>query len=115
MAASLREWLSLTRFSGTYGAAARQSQRLDPRKRYNLRPFVGFGRNELGEVGRCHRHWHRSEIRDPRLDRWMGKACVDFLIELVHYFGGGVSGRADTSPTGRLVARHEFAHGRDVR
>ena len=43
------------------------------------------------------------------------RAGVDLLVELVDDLGGRVLGRADADSSARLVARHEFADGRDVR
>src|SRR5262249_57097383 len=47
-------------------------------------------------------------------DLRIGKGHVDLVVEFVDDPGGRVLGRADAIPTARLVARHEFAHGRNV-
>ena len=59
---------------------------------------------------------HRAtQVGKPRLDLGIGEAGVDLLVELVDNLGGRALGRADAEPVARLVARHELAHGRDVR
>ena len=59
--------------------------------------------------------WHAAQVGKPRLHLGIGEARVDLLVEPVDDLGGRVLGRADAIPAARLVARHEFAHGRDVR
>ena len=56
-----------------------------------------------------------AQVGKPRLDLGIGEARIDLFVELVDDLGGRVLGRADAEPSARLVARHEFAHGRDVR
>src|SRR6516162_1165039 len=91
------------------------SLRLDARKLDHLGPLFGFVADELSKVGgradkRC-----ASEVSQPRLDFGIGEACVDLLVELLDDLGWRGLRCADAEPGGRLVARHKFAHGRDVR
>ena len=56
-----------------------------------------------------------AQVGKPRLDLGIGESRVDLLVELVDDLGGRVPRRANAEPRARLVARHELAHGRDVR
>ena len=56
-----------------------------------------------------------AQIGKPRLHLGIGEGRVDLLVEPVDDLRRRVLGRADAIPPARLVARHEFAHGRDVR
>ena len=56
-----------------------------------------------------------AQVGKPRLHLGIGEGRVDLLVELVDDLGGRVLGCADAVTKCRLVARHEFADGRDVR
>ena len=56
-----------------------------------------------------------AQLGQPRLHLGIGEANVDLPVEFVDDLGRRVSGRADAIPSACLVARHELAHGRDVR
>jgi Protein of unknown function (DUF3987) len=45
----------------------------------------------------------------------VGEGRVYLRVELRHDFGGRILGRADPEPLARLIARHELAHGWEVR
>src|SRR5262245_24579798 len=99
--------------SQSYGMPA-GSLWLDARKLDHLGPLLGFVSDELSEFGRRHRHRHAPKVGEPRLDRGIGEAGVNCLVELVDDLGGCVLGNADAIPETRLVARQELTHGRDV-
>ena len=63
-----------------------------------------------GEPGSAYR-----PVGKPRPDLGIGEAGIDLLVELIDDLSGRVLRRANAEPCARLVARHEFAHGRDVR
>ena len=100
---------------GEYWRRSRGSLRLDVGRPDHLAPLLGFVGDELAEVGGRARKRRAAEVGEPRLDLGIGEAGVDLLVELVDDLGGRVLRRADAEPGARLVARHEFAHGRDVR
>src|SRR5262245_31841671 len=107
-----------TRFRGTgygiYWHGVRGSVRLRTREFHYLCPLLGFVSDELAEFGERHRHRHAAQISEPRLDRGIGEAGVNCLVELVDDLGGRVLGNADAIPEARFVARQELSHGRDV-
>src|SRR5258705_11913877 len=76
--------------------------RLDARELHHLAPLLDFVRDELAEVGGRVDKRRGSHVGDPRLDSWIGKSCVEFLIELVDNLDGRVLGSADPEPSGRL-------------
>src|SRR5262249_29587584 len=80
----------------------------------HLRPLLCICGDERAEVGRRTCKHGVTKVGDPRLHPRVGKARIDLLIELVDDLGGCIPGRADPLPTHRLVAWHEFAHGRNV-
>src|SRR5215467_8123059 len=97
---------------GTFGSAA--SIRLGPSELDHLGPLLGFGGNELGEVGgRTGKHCS-TKVGKPRLQLGIDKARVDLPVELIDDLGGRFLGRANALQRARLVASHEVAYGRDV-
>src|ERR1700686_606559 len=74
------------------------SIRLGPRKLDHLAPFLGFFSNEFAEVGGRVRKRRGTQVRKPRLQLGIGKNRVDFLVELVDYFGGRVFRRDHAIP-----------------
>jgi hypothetical protein len=55
-----------------------------------------------------------APVREARFDHRIGKPGVDLLVQLVDDFRGRISGRTNTEEGAHLIARHEFADGRDV-
>src|SRR6516225_6037314 len=51
----------------------------------------------------------------PRLERGIGEAGVDLLVELVDDLGRGLIGRTNAHPQAGLVARNKLADDRNVR
>src|SRR4029077_6185948 len=81
----------------------------------HLAPLVCFLGNELAEVGgRAGKHG-AARIGNPRPHLGIGEAGVDLDVELVDDLERRVLGRAQAIKSARLVARHEFAHGRNAR
>jgi hypothetical protein len=60
-------------------------------------------------------HWRSPQLGQPRLDLWIGEACIDLCIQLRDDLSGYGLGRADTKARAHLVARHEIGHRWDVR
>src|SRR5262245_50380406 len=71
--------------NGGYGilAPTAASVRLDVGGPDHLAPLLGFVGDELAEFGGRHRHRHAAQIGEPRLDRGIGEAGVNCLVELV--------------------------------
>src|SRR6185437_14105224 len=87
---------------------------LDARELDHLAPLLGIFCDEFSEFSRRHRHRHSSYVGKPCLHLWIGKARIDLFVKLVDNLGGHVLWTPDAIPTARLVARHEFTHGRNV-
>jgi hypothetical protein len=94
--------------------ATRWSVWLDVCELDHLGPLLGFLNKKPSEFGRRHRQWHTPKIGEPRLQRRIGEARIDLLVELGNNFSRRVLGRADALPTARLESRQELADGRDV-
>src|SRR5262245_53543990 len=80
-----------------------------------LAPFFGLLGNELAEVGRRAWKCRGAQIGEPRHEFGFCEYCVDLLVELVDDLDGCVPRRANAMKSARLVARHEIAHGRNIR
>src|SRR5882724_3741152 len=81
------------------------SIRLEARKLDHRAPFVGFVRNELGEVGgRAWQH-NRGKLGKPLLDLGIGEAGIGLLIALGDDLGRGVLRRTQAELSTRLEAR----------
>src|SRR5262245_8299901 len=81
----------------------------------HLGPFLRFVDEELAELGGPERKRRATEIGKARLDFGISEGNRDLAVELIDDRGWRIPGRADTEPVAGLVARHECAHGRDVR
>src|ERR1700736_5484797 len=92
-----------------------ESFRLGAEKSDHLGPLIGFFGDEPSEVGRRARQRDAAQVGNPLLQLGISKTRVDFPVELVDDFGGRVPGCAGAEPGARLVARHEFGNGREVR
>src|SRR5580692_2860737 len=92
-----------------------RSLRLYVRELDHLGPFLGFIGDELAEIGRRAGKWHGAEIGKPLLQRGIGEASIDFLVELVDDVGGRALRCADAVEAARIVTRHELRHSRDIR
>src|SRR5262249_14397201 len=90
------------------------SVHLDVEGAYHLAPFLGFVSDELCEVGGRARQ-RLAEVSQTDLHLGVGEGRVDLLVELVDDFGRRGLRCAEAKPEARLIARHELAHGRDVR
>src|SRR5262245_14414138 len=90
------------------------SLRLDVREPDNLAPFLCFGGDELTEVGRRADLYQAAELGEPCLELGIRERRVDLPVELVNDVGRRVLWRANALITTCLVARHEFAHSRNV-
>src|SRR6516165_10725334 len=91
------------------------SVRFDAHELHHLAPFLGFVGDELSKIGGRADKWCAAEVSQPRPDFGIAETRVDCLVELVNNLRWCVLGRTDAEPGARLVARHKFAHGRDVR
>src|ERR1039457_4058819 len=91
------------------------SVRLGARELDHLSPLLGFVGDELTEVSGRTREHRAAEVDQPRLDFGVGDSRIDFLVELLDDLGRCVLGCAYAKPRGSLVARHEIAHGREIR
>src|SRR5262249_47594089 len=107
--------LALGGVSPLYCQRSAASIRLSPPELDHFAPLLGFLSDQLAEVsGRTRKH-RATEVSEPRFHVGIGEAGIDLLVELVDDFDGRVFWRADPYPAGRLIARHELSHGRDVR
>src|SRR5262245_36462576 len=93
----------------------RPSLRLDVGGADDLTPFFGKVDGELSETGRRIDEHGAAQVGEPLLELGIGKAGVDFRIELLDDVNGRVLRRADAPPSGRIVVRHELRYGRNVR
>src|SRR5215831_16917463 len=80
----------------------------------HLGPLLGICGNESAEVGRRACKHRVTEVGDSRLDAGISETRIDLLVELVDDLDRRRPGSTDPLPTDRLVARHEFAHSRNV-
>src|ERR1700689_3918408 len=71
-----------------------RSLRLDVRELDHLGPFLGFIGDELAQIGRRTGEWHGAQSGKPRLQRGVGEAGIDRLVELVEDVGRRGLGRA---------------------
>src|SRR5229473_2093004 len=78
-------------------------------------PLVSFAGDELTEFGRRARKGRAAKIGQSCLQFGVGDGGVDLLVELVDDIRRRVVRRANALPAARLVPRHKFAQGRDVR
>src|SRR5262249_58609803 len=103
-----------TRFRGTgygiYWHGVRGSVRLRTREFHYLCPLLGFVSDELAEFGEGLRHRHAAQIGEPRLDRGIGEAGVNCLVELVADLGAGGLMDAERLPLAPLGSRQEPIH-----
>ena len=98
-----------------YGMSRAGLLRLDVGGPDHLAPLLGLVGDELAEVGgradkRC-----ASQVGKLRLHFGIGESSVNLFVELVDHLDRCGLWCADAEPGDRLVARHEFAEGRDVR
>src|SRR5437762_5824767 len=87
----------------------RGSVRLDVGGPDHLAPLLGIFNDELAEFARRACKRLQTQIGEPRLELRAGDRLVNVLVEDRDGRRRGVSRRADTLPTARLVARHEIA------
>src|SRR5262249_15799074 len=80
-----------------------------------LGPLLSFFSHKLSEIGRRARKQGCSQFRKPCLRRRIGEDRIDHLIELIDDLGRRLLWHADAVPSARLVARHEFIYGREIR
>src|SRR5262249_48010408 len=81
-----------------YWHGVRGSVRLRTREFHHLCPLLGFVSDELAEFGGRHRHRHAAQVAEPRLDRGVGEAGVNCLVERVDDLGGCILRNADAIP-----------------
>src|SRR3954469_5756991 len=79
-----------------------------------LAPLFGLFDDQLAEVGWRAAKRRGAQISEAGLQLGIGEAGIDRFIELLDDLGGRAPGRAYAVPAAGLVARHEFAHGRQV-
>src|SRR5215471_16102750 len=91
------------------------SLRLDAGELDHLAPLLGFVCDHLGELSRRSRQRHAAEVSETDLHLAVVESRVDLLVELVDDLGRRGLRCADAEPTARLVARHKFVDGWDVR
>src|SRR5882762_5655138 len=89
-----------------------QDLELDVGRADDLAPFLGFVGNDLAEVGGRAGNQGATEVGQPDLQLGIGEAGIGFLVQLLDDLVGRFPGPADAIPRARLIARHEFAHGR---
>ena len=105
------------RGTGRYGICrVAASLRLDARELDHLAPFLGFVGDELAEVGgRAARAPSPPRSASRAFILGSARAALISLLSLSTISAGVFFGAPTPIPDARLVARHEFAHGRDVR
>src|SRR5712675_2942407 len=81
----------------------------------HLAPLLGFVGKKLSELGRRARENRAAKVGNARLDLGIAESRVDLPIELVDNLRRNVLWRADTEQRNRLITRHEFADGRNIR
>src|SRR5882672_5239295 len=88
--------------------------RLDTSELDHLAPLLGFGGDELAEIGG--RTWeHRgAQVGKPRLHLGVGEGRVDLTIQLADDLRGCVLGSAQAECSARLVAGYKLADRRNV-
>src|SRR5262249_47594709 len=89
--------------------------RLDVGRTDHLGPFLRFVGDQLPKFDGRERENGAIEMGDPGLDRGIGEAGIDLLVELVNNLGWRISWRAYAGPEGRLEAGHEITHGWNLR
>src|SRR5262245_30734924 len=98
-----------------YSARIVRSFRFEARELHNLCPLFGFVDDEFSKVGGRHGHWHATNVGEPCLNLGIGEARIELSVELVDDLGRRALRCADAVPGARLVVRHKFAYGGDVR
>jgi len=88
------------RETGRYGIS--DSLRLDAGELDHLGPLLGFGRDEICELGGRTGEYRRAQIGDTCSYFRVRESRVDLLVEFVNDFGRRVLGRADPVPRVRL-------------
>src|SRR5262245_4044680 len=78
-------------------------------------PLFGVFGDESPEVSGRTRKCSAAKFGKRRLDLWIGQASIDFLVERVDYPGRCARRRAKPEPRARLITRHEFSHGGNIR
>ena len=91
------------------------SFRLNVGRSDHLAPFLGFCGDELSEVGGRPRSTVAPKSASRVFILGSARAALTSLIELLDDLRGCVLGNAHSIPCARLVARHEIAHGWQVR
>src|SRR5215831_11521467 len=82
---------------------------------HDLRPFVSFLADELGELGGGSCICLITQVGDPRFDFGIGKARVDLLVQQFDQFRWRIPRRANAMPSTSLVARQKFSNRWNVR
>jgi hypothetical protein len=80
-----------------------------------LAPLPDFFGYEGSEIGRRAGKDHAAEVSKLSLQLGIGKASIDFLVEVVDDLAGRFPGGADSEKTTRFVTRNKFAYAREVR
>jgi hypothetical protein len=89
--------------------------RLDPSELDNPGPLLGVFDDEFAEVsGRASKR-SAAQVGETSLDLGIGESGVDLPVQLTNHLRGCVFGRARPELEACRVARHEFAHGRNLR
>jgi len=80
----------MSAFGGKVDIMSRQSALfgLDARRADHLAPLLRFVGNELAVIGWRARQRRPAHVNEPRLDRWIGKTCVNPLVEAFDNFSG---------------------------
>src|SRR5712691_4639627 len=105
----------VSRRYGISGSLTERSFRLDVGRPDHLGPLLDFFSNEGPEIGRGAGKDRATEVGKLSLQLGIGKAGIDFLVELVDDLAGRLPGGADSEETTRFVTRNKFAHAREVR
>src|SRR5262249_50641207 len=101
--------------SGRIGTRREGSIRFPARQFDHLGPLLGFGREQLGEIGGGAGQRRAAEFGNPCLHLGVGEGGVEFAVERLDDGGGRAGGRGDAIPRARLVARQKIPHGRKLR
>src|SRR5215467_387080 len=90
------------------------SLRLDVGRPDYLGPLLGLVGDEHSEIGGRAGKRRAAQIGKPHAQLGISESGVDLQVELINDVSGCTLRRADAIPGARVIARHEFGHGRNA-